>query len=538
MAVSTNQDIHILNQYLGKALQGSLIKIEMGAVDHHLYIFVLSEQLKHCAEFIYHDNSLKASFTTMLALDDPDSSKLLRIHMIFTLKGSQVFLILSTQVEKENPVLPSLIASISAAEWYEREMHDLYGIKRSNISLEPLVLHRDWPKGEHFPLRKDFPIDEQIAIAEVAHQFTQPHAEGMHQVAVGPIHAGIIEPGHLRFCVTGEQIHKFDAQLFYTHKGIEKMAEGKHYKEVLALAEHVCGLCAYAHSTAYCQALEAMGDIQVPERAVCIRTICLELERLNSHMADLTAICSAGGYGFGSMHAARLREMLMQLTQHVAGHRFFRGLNTIGGLCQDIPDDSFAFLLDQLNPFKTEFKEWGDHVLECDSFLDRLETTGYLSQEQALTLGLVGPSARGSGIDKDARRDHPYAAYAFFKPDVPTSLIGDAYARTMIRIEEVEESLKLISNLIHHLPSGPVKQEITRPLPAYQPAFSLVESAKGELIHWVKLGEGDQVYRWHVRSASYMNWRGMITATMGNNIVPDGPLINKSFNLCYACVDR
>lgn len=538
MTVSSNQDINMLNQYLGIALQGSLIKTEMDSFNH-LYLFVLNDQWRHCAEFIHNDDSLNASFITMLALDDPYSPEFLRIYMVFILNASQIMLTLSTQVKKQNPVLPSFISTIPATEWYEREIHDLYGIKWKGVSLEPLVLHRDWPRGNHFPFRKDFTVDEQVAITELAHQFTQPHAEGMHQVAVGPVHAGIIEPGHLRFCVTGEKIHKFDVQLFYTHKGIEKMAEGKHYRDVLNLAEHVCGLCAYANSTAFCQALETMGQIQVPERAVYIRTICLELERLNSHMADLTAICSAGGYSFGSIHAARLRENLMQLTQYVTGHRFFRRLNTVGGLIRDIPDEPFAFLFDQLDRFKAEFKEWEDQVLGCDSLLDRLETTGYLSSEQAKTLGLVGPSARGSGIDKDVRRDYPYAAYFFFKPNVPIYPIGDAYARTMIRIEEVEESLNLISNLIRHLPSGIVKQEITKPFSIYQPALSIVESAKGELVHWIKMGEDDRIYRWHVRSASYMNWRGMVKATMGGgNIVPDSPLVNKSFNLCYACVDR
>ncbi len=537
MAISARLEIQALNQYLTKVLGEAMVKATSDSFNR-LEVEVLPEQFQNAAGLIHHDTSLQASFTTMLALEDPIEPACFKIHLLFLLKKSKAWLTLSTRIKKERPVLPAISPLLPAAQWFEREIHDLFGIQWAGISLEPLVLHRDWPRGGHYPLRKDFPINQEIPIAEVSHQFHQPHAEGMHQVAVGPIHAAIIEPGHMRFCVTGEQVHHFDAQLFYTHKGIEKMAEGKEINQALTLAEHVCGLCAFSHSTAFCQAIEALGDIKAPERAVYIRTICLELERLNSHMADLSAICASGGYGLGSMQASRLREQLMQLTQHMTGHRFFRGLNAIGGLNQEIPEDHFAYMRQTLEAFQKAFKDWHAQVMGCDSFLDRIESSGYLSLDQALNLGLVGPPARGSGIERDVRVDFPYAAYTAFQPKVSLHALGDVFARTSVRIDEVYESLALILNLIQYLPKGSIYQKTELIFSPYQPAFSVVESAKGDLVHWVMLDPDNRVYRWHVRSASYMNWRGMVTATMGNNIVPDGPLVNKSFNLCYACVDR
>jgi Ni,Fe-hydrogenase III large subunit/Ni,Fe-hydrogenase III component G len=481
---------------------------------------------------------------SMVASDERSESGCFRLYSSFLLKAHQILITLVLDVCSENQQAsyPALTSLIPSAEWAEREIHDLFGITPAGFDLKPLVLHRDWPRG-YYPMRKDFSYDHLPRPNEVPHQFEQPHPYGSHQVAVGPIHAGIIEPGHLRFCATGEQIHQFDAQLFYTHKGIEKMAEGKHYRDVLNLAEHVCGLCSFSHSTAYCQALEHLSGLEVPARAQAIRAICQELERLASHFADLTAICSAGGFGFGSVQAASFRERIMAMNEDLSGSRFLRKLNDIGGLRRDIPDDALRLLTERLKPVETEFRKWQELVLHSDSLLDRLESTGYLSQSQADALGLVGPSARASGIDRDIRRDYPYGAYRQLSVLVPTHKDGDVFARTKVRIEEVLVSFDLIKTLASGIKPGPVYQEVPEGELPKRPAIGLVESAKGELLHWILLDENTKIARWHVRSASYMNWRGVVQATIknslgDNNIVPDGPLVNKSFNLCYACTDR
>ena len=497
------------------------------------------EQIQTVSEFIYNHPDLKASLLSVFVVDERPLNCGFKIYVIFLVKNPTTIITLSVALDKDDLTYPAITTKISSASWYEREIHDLFGVTPSGIDLDPLVLHRDWHRGKNFPMRKDFHIDTQIPISEMPYEFTnQPHAEGMNQIAVGPIHAGIIEPGHLRFCSIGEKILKFDAQLFYTHKGIEKMAEGKTYDEVLNLAEHVCGMCAYAHSTAFCQAVETLMQNQIPARASYIRTICLELERISSHMFDLMSICSAGGFGFGSVHAARLREIIMRLNYKLTGHRFFRGLNAIGGLKKDIPNELFKMLFKEIEDFRTKFKNWEKLVMNSDSFLDRLEDTGILTKEEAVTLGIVGPASRASGINRDIRCDFPYATYEKYTPKIYLYEEGDALARTKIRIDEIYESIQLIKNLVHDIPSGEVLNNSFLAFKEPKTSIGIVESAKGELVHWIMATPDNKIYRWHVKSASYMNWRGMVQATMANNIVPDGPLVNKSFNLCYACVDR
>lgn len=497
------------------------------------------EHLQTEIELICKDPNLGASLITMFATDERPLNSGFKVYTVFLLKNHSSILTLSTQLDKEQPTYAAISSKIPQANWYEREIHDLFGITPYGIDLDPLVLHRDWHRGKNFPMRKDFPIDTQIPISEVPHEFSnQPHAEGMHQIAVGPIHAGIIEPGHLRFCAIGENVLKFDAQLFYTHKCIEKMAEGKTPDEALNLAEHVCGMCSYAHSTAFCQAIETLTQNDIPSRASYIRTICLELERLSSHLFDLSSICSSGGFGFGGTHAARLREIIMRVIHKTTGHRFFRGLNKIGGLKKDVSDTLLKELLIEMKDFKNKFKDWEKLVMNNDSFLDRLEGTGTLTKEQAIILGIVGPQARASGIDRDIRRDFTYGAYKEYMPKITTYEEGDALARTKIRIDEVYESIELIQELIQDVPSGHLLNRRSIQFSELQTSIGVVESAKGELVHSLMITPENKIYRWHVRSASYMNWRGMVQATMANNIVPDGPLVNKSFNLCYACVDR
>ncbi len=540
MTISFKKDIEFLVEYLKKAFN-NIVSYKINN-SNHIQLVVKKEYLLNAAEYISQNPELKAHLITMAASDERDLNDSFKLYVVFAITQPKTILTLEVVLDKNSPSYPALSEIIPSLSWHEREIHDLFGIVPVGIELDPLVLHRDWPHGKYFPMRNDFPLDKQFPFGEINHEFSQPHGEGMHQIAVGPIHAGIIEPGHLRFCAIGEDIYKFDAQLFYKHKGLEKMAFGKSIQEVLTLSEHTCGMCAFSHSSVFCQAVENLGDIEIPERAAYLRTICLELERISNHMADLMSICSAGGLGFGSSHAARLREFMMRLNQEFAGHRFFRNLNTIGGLKKNITDESCKLLLEKLEKFKPQFHEWEQLIINNDSLLDRLELTGFLSNENALKLGLVGPSARASNIDRDVRRDYPYLAYENYVIKVPIHEDGDALARTLIRIDEVYESLRLIKNLIINLPSGSVLDRVPVKYPSYVPSVSIIESAKGELVHFIMLDKENKIVRWHVRSASYMNWRGVVQATMGQdrfkNIVPDGPLVNKSFNLCYACVDR
>jgi Ni,Fe-hydrogenase III large subunit/Ni,Fe-hydrogenase III component G len=536
-------------QQLGTAFLG-----QQRYSDYYLGIHITSEALPQAANWLKTHPQLTCRFWTLFGIDyavhQPHiSTGRFGVHSVFFLKEVQQCLSLHFTLDLppdgQTPQYPALSPIFPAANWHERELHDLFGITPHGIDLPPLVLHRDWPRSgrgsthaHHYPMRADFDNNTSIPIHEVPHQFNTPEGEGRHQVAVGPIHAGIIEPGHLRFTVTGEKIHQFDAQLFYTHKGLEKMAQGQTPAHTLVLAENTCGLCAFSHSLALAQAFESLAQIAVPDRAITLRALLLEMERLASHFSDLSAICSAGGFGFASVRAAHFREQLMQWNQRLTGHRFLRGINQIGGLQRDIPESVLDDLCRALVQLQGDFNDWTELTQHTDSFLDRVEDTGYLSLENALAHGLVGPAARGSGVDDDMRRDLPVGVHRKLPVEVQTTTDGDAFGRFWVRVGEVRQSLHLAQTLIATCQPGAFQIEVPKPLPGYQPTLGVVESAKGSLIHWVMLDDHHHVLRWHVRSASYMNWRGVVMATMGNNIVPDGPLVNKSFNLCYACTDR
>lgn len=531
--ISSNND---LIKYLRESL-GNLINDYKLDINNKISLLSDYKQLSKVIQILANDQYLKPKFITVVATDERPISEKYKLHIIFSCEPKSL-IELEIELPKENPSYEAISQIIPSANWSEREIHDLFGIIPLGIDLEPLILHRDWQRGKNYPLRKDFSINHQEPISEVQHQFDFSIHEGMHQIVAGPIHAGIIEPGHLRFSVTGEQIHSFNAQLFYTHKGIEKMAEGKSCKEALLLAEHVCGMCSFAHSVSFAQAIENIAKIKMSERVMFIRMICLELERISSHLADLTAICSSGGFVFGSVHAGIMRENIMRLISGMVGHRFLRGFNAIGGLNRDIVNENFSKLQKDLNKFKLTFREWEHLILSTDSLLDRLELTGILPMESALSLGIVGPAARASGIKSDVRSDLPYLLYNEMPINISVYKEGDALARTHVRVDEIYESLRIINHLIQNLPSGSVSPQINYHLPSQKSGIGIVESAKGSLIHWVAFDNEQKISRWHIRSASYMNWRGMIQATTGKNIVPDGPLVNKSFNLCYACVDR
>ncbi len=509
-------------------------------LQHHEAIFQVSSAGFHEAlGYLKTISPQPASYVSAFAVDSRHLQKGFQVRSVFYLKTHHLFVTLVLNLNDQKPQYPAISCVFSAANWHERELHDLFGIEPLGIDLPPLVLHRDWQRGKNFPMRKDFTA--VVEPKEVPHHFNFSEHSGSHQVAVGPIHAGIIEPGHLRFSVTGEFIHQFDAQLFYTHKGIEKMAEGKPYAEGLTLAEHVCGLCAFSHSTAFCQTMEALLGMVLPNNVLTIRAILLELERLGSHLGDLTAICSSGGFGFASVRAAYFREQILQINQQLVGHRFLRGFNQVGGVQKAISADVLKSVATKLTQLTVEYEAWVVLALSTESFLDRVDDTGILTNPQARQLGVVGIAAKGSGIADDMRFDFPYEVHSKLRITVRIHTACDAFARFKVRIEEVTDSLALVATLLNQLSEtgvSVVSVAPTKALTANETGLSVVESAKGSLLHWVQLGENGTLSRWHVRSASYMNWRGVVHATMGNNIVPDGPLVNKSFNLCYACCDR
>jgi len=472
----------------------------------------------------------------LTATDERSSHGHFRLFYTFANDLEQFLIVVSVCVAEAEPSFPSIMKEVPAAHWYEREIRDLFGLDPiGHLDKRCLVVHEDWPEGL-YPLRKDFSLDSEVPRVNGQFPYDKVEGEGVIQVPVGPIHAGIIEPGHFRFSAVGDTVLNLEARFFYTHRGMEKLAEGKTPLAALPIVERICGACSFSHTTSYCQAVEKLSGTEIPTRANYIRTVVLELERLYNHVGDVGNICAGIGFAFGTMHGARLREKLMQLNEIVFGSRFLRGINTPGGVRRDISIQNSNFILVTLDKLEQEFEKLVEILLDTNSYMDRVESTGKLLNQIASDLHAVGPAARASGVDRDARRDHPYAAYDQVSFKVPVYEQGDVLARVKVRIDETFESIKIIRQILTSMPRGELTKPLGEMIP-YNYAVGMTESARGENVHFIMIGKENTIYRYMVRSASYCNWQ-VVPSTVFGNIIPDFPLINKSFELCYSCLDR
>jgi Ni,Fe-hydrogenase III large subunit len=320
------------------------------------------------------------------------------------------------------------------------------------------------------------------------------------------------------------------SRLYFTHKGTEKLFEGREPAAGVELAERISGDTTVGHSLAYCQAVEAATGVKAPERAEHVRVILLEMERLYNHVADFGAIANDTGYAVAHSHCFRIRERLLRLNKRLTGNRLLRGGIVPGGVAVDLPPG--LDLPGELDAALRDFDEIVGLTLENTLVLDRLDGTGRLTTPTARDHGVLGYVARASGIDIDARRDHPFAAYDRLSFRVPVFESGDVRARTLVRVDEARESVKLIRQAVQRLPGGPLTVPLPA-LPAFAPAFSLVEGWRGTIIHWVMGGPDGRLWRVKVMDPSFLNWRPLSYALL-KNIVPDFPLCNKSFNQSYS----
>jgi Ni,Fe-hydrogenase III large subunit/Ni,Fe-hydrogenase III component G len=474
--------------------------------------------------------TFNARLTLMLANDRRAGKGIFEIHYLFTNHAENWFVHATHELPADNPELDSMATLYLPAGRYEREINDMFGIKAVGHPLtRRLVRHSFWPE-TYYPLLKGAQPPLNFREEGSPYPFLPVEGEGIYEIPVGPVHAGIIEPGHFRFSVVGETVINLQMHLFFTHKGTEKLFEGRTPDEGVELAERISGDTTIGHSLAYCQALEALGDVQVPDRAKYIRVILLEMERLYNHIADFGAICNDTGFAVAHSHCFRIRERLFRLNKRLTGNRLLRGGMVPGGVRQDLPMD--LDLAKELDSILADFKEIAVISLKNTMLMDRLEGTGRLTTKTALDHGVVGYVARASGINVDVRRDHPFAAYPWLNFKVPVFESGDVYARTMVRIKEVEESVGLIQQALCSLPNG-VTAKALGTLPAWSPAFGMVEGWRGAIVHWVMVDDQGRLYRVKVKDPSFVNWPALPYALL-KNIVPDFPLCNKSFNQSYS----
>src|SRR5258708_1774742 len=477
-----------------------------------------------------------ARLVTVFAEDRRSAEGVFFNYYVFEQKGSAQYLIVQTPVPSDNLEFPSLSAELPAVTWQGRESQDWFGLTAVGPpNPRRVALHDNWP--EVYPLRKDFPIETVLPPFEGERHIYRPAlGEGVFQVPVGPVHAGTIEPGHFNFAVAGEPILYLKLRMFYTHKGTEKLCEKLPIHKAVFLAESISGDSSFSHGTAFCQAIERAAQIEVPLRALIMRTILLELERVCNHVADIGAIATDVGFVVANAHASRLKEMLVSLNEKLTGNRLLRGMVCLGGVRRGWDAVQLVSLRAAIDAFASEFQDLIALIDSSESTRDRLEQTGVLRPEKAKDLGIVGVAGRASGMDLDVRRDHPYAAYGRYSFRVPVYHDGDVSHRMQVRVDEVNESLGIIRNAADESLHGEFRAQVP-PIPAGRCALSAVEGWRGEIIHWIRTGPDNHLERCKIKDPSLNNWPALVEAVQGN-IIADFPVINKSFNLSYSGTDR
>jgi len=480
---------------------------------------------------LHHDKHLPLKLIT--ATDERLEQGCFKVWYIFGLPEENLFIIPCIRLNNSLE-FPSLASAIHEALNYEKKIKTFFGlIPLGHPDERPVILHENWP-GDVFPLRKDFACRTRPELTQGEYPFKKVKGEGIYEIPVGPIHAGIIEPGHFRFSVAGEEIMFLEPRLGFTHKGSEKLFERLSLTEKVRLSEKISGDSSFAHSLAFCQAVEQLGGIDVPKRARYLRVIYAELERLANHFGDIGAIMLDAGFNFGGSHGARLREMIMQINEWLTGSRFLRGVNAVGGVTKDIGTGEKPRLAAGLADIAKDFLEIIEVAENSFSLLNRLKGTGVLSHEIAEDRGVVGIAAKAAGISNDARVDYPYAAYNELSPvNIATAEDGDVYSRFHVRVKEATASAKIIHAALDKMPEEPITLPAAVNLKKSSLAVSCVEGWRGEILYFAATDSSGNLSRVAPRDPSFINWSVLGIAGSGN-VVPDFPLINKSFNLSYS----
>lgn len=409
----------------------------------------------------------------------------------------------------------------------ERTVRDLYGlVPEDGPDLRPWLDHGRW--GVRHPLGRR----EPAPAGGDAYEFLPVEGEGLHQIPVGPVHAGVIEPGHFRFTVCGETVVRLEARLGYTHKGIEGLMRGAPLSRAVRLAGHACGDSTVAYALAFSRAAEAALGVEVPLRAHFLRALMAELERLANHLGDIGAICNDASFTLMLAHCGVLRERVLRAAEATFGHRMMRDRVVPGGVAADLAGEGVAVLRALVAEIRSKFPELVELYDNTSSLQDRTVATGTLKAELARRFGAGGHVGRASGRDFDARRALAFAPYDRLAFEVPVFDEGDVNARVWVRIREVEQSLSLVERILDGLPGGEVTAP-AEPAGEAREGVAVVEGFRGDVLAWLRLGTDGTVERCHLRDPSWFQWP-LLEAAIEGNIVADFPLCNKSFNCSYS----
>lgn len=462
-----------------------------------------------------------------------DHGQELAVQACFERAGG--YLVARTHVARGTPLLPSHTPHYPAANRPERHIQDMFGIAfGDHPDTRRWTRHRAW-KNSQYPLRKDFPVAGTPAAQTPpgdTYKFLFAHGAGVYEIPVGPVHAGIIEPGHFRFQAVGEHILNLEERLGYVHKGIEKIAEGRDPEGLARLAGRVSGDSTVAHAWAACMAMENAAGVTIPERAAFLRALMSERERVANHLGDIGAICNDVAFSFAFYQFGRLREDWQRLSRDGFGHRFMMDCVVPGGVAVEPGAAAIEALRAQCHIVRHELDKLVTIQNQLPSLEDRLVTTGTLSPELAAALGCQGYVGRASSVDYDLRRDAPYAPYDRLKVKVPCYHYGDVAARLRVRVEEIRESLTIIETLLNGLPAGPIRATWHAPAEGAE-GLGLTEGFRGEILAYVRFGANNVIARYYPRDPSWLNWPAL-EHLIHDNIVPDFPVCNKSVNGSYS----
>ncbi len=522
--------LHEISDHLGARA------LDLRAWDGTAAVTVAPGELPDAATFL--DTGLDARFVISAGTDLRHIGSGFRVDHIFSQDARKTWIVLRAYADSDDPAVASITPLVPAAAWAEREFQDLLGI-RADGHPDPrrLVLADDWPAGVH-PLRRDVPHNFRPEPAEnVAPPLAAPPGNAV-TIPIGPFFPVLEEPAFLKVFADGEEVVGLDYRGFFNHRGIEKLGDSRlTYNEIPFIAERICGICGFVHSTSYVQAVEQAAGIDVPLRARYIRSLVLELERVHSHLLWLGIAGHILGFDTVLMQTWRMREPVMWLMEKITGNRKTFGMNVVGGVRRDIPRESHEEILRVLGEVEAGWKKVISAVLDDTPLLMRLSKVGVLSTADARRLGSVGPTARGSMRPIDTRIDHPYAAYDRIEVKGVWKDSCDVAARTLVRLEETLESVRQVRHLLAEMPDGPVLATITEAIPPGREGISAVEAPRGEVIHYVMTGEDARPYRWRVRAPTYANLQALAAALQGMSLA-DVPITLGSMDPCFSCTER
>ena len=521
--------------------------------DDQITVLVDRNDLPLAVKTLYYD--IGGFISTMIPNDERQINGCYALYYAISMEGSKMteaddfaaedkcFITVKTLIPGSDPTFPSVTPLVPACVWYEREAYDMFGLVAEGLpDKRRLVLSDDWPDGLH-PLRKDA-MDYRYRPDPVDHrdepdaEFLFPTGDAVVDVPLGPLHVTSDEPGHFRLFCDGDEIIDADYRLFYQHRGMEKLAENRmNYDQMGYLAERVCGICGYAHAIACIEAAEKAIKLEIPLRAQAIRVICLEIERLHSHLLNIGLACEVTGNYNAFMHIFRVREYSMELAQLVTGGRKTYGNVVMGGLRRDMTNHEIKKGIEIINKLDVQISEIWDEVLEDKRQIGRWKGVGILDRQIARDFSPVGPNMRGSGFKRDNRYDHPYDFFKQIEFEVAVEHGCDVFAREMVRYKELKSSIHIIRQCFEMMPQTPIMIDPVTMIKPENFALGHDEAPRGENVHWIMQGSAQKVYRWRCRAATYNNWPSLRYQFRGNNI-SDAALIVCSLDPCYSCTER